>query len=216
MAVYIKGNPVANATSYKLYEKISNEGCNNNLIATSSPSETINGIQYKVNSDGSIKANGTANGVSTFIVYETNSFDLNEGRYYLYGCPAGGSTGGFSLKLEYDSGSSAKVMTDTGSGDSIQISSVTTGKPLTVYIYIEPGVTVNNILFMPMFTSVENAEFGGSTDPFSYVQLDELSSINFEVSEMGLMPGDHILVVKATAEGYDDSDYSNEVSYTQT
>ena len=38
--------------------------------------------------------------------------------------------------------------------------------------------------------------------------------INFEVSALGLSAGDHVLVVKAVADGYEDSEYSNEVTYT--
>lgn len=44
--------------------------------------------------------------------------------------------------------------------------------------------------------------------------LAEASEINFEVSAMGLAPGNHVLVVKAKADGYETSDPSNEVTYT--
>lgn len=49
-----------------------------------------------------------------------------------------------------------------------------------------------------------------------YNKLAENSEINFNVSGLGLSVGDHTLVVKAKATGYEDSDYSNEVKYTQT
>lgn len=48
----------------------------------------------------------------------------------------------------------------------------------------------------------------------SYNSLATASEINFEVSALGLEEGDHILVVKAMADGYSDSAYSNEVTYT--
>ncbi|WP_407453572.1 hypothetical protein [Methanobrevibacter sp.] len=47
-----------------------------------------------------------------------------------------------------------------------------------------------------------------------YTQLAEKNEINFEVSSLGLATGDHVLVVKATGDGYEDSEYSNEVTYT--
>lgn len=47
----------------------------------------------------------------------------------------------------------------------------------------------------------------------SYNKLAEKNEINFEVSALGLAAGDHALVVKAKADGYEDSDYSNEVVY---
>lgn len=47
-----------------------------------------------------------------------------------------------------------------------------------------------------------------------YTSLAEASEINFEVSALGLASGSHVLVVKAKADGYEDSEYSNEVTYT--
>lgn len=47
-----------------------------------------------------------------------------------------------------------------------------------------------------------------------YNLLEEKSEINFEVSALGLAPGNHTLVVKAKADGYETSDPSNEVVYT--
>ena len=41
------------------------------------------------------------------------------------------------------------------------------------------------------------------------------SSINFDLETLGLSLGEHIFVVRATANGYTPSDYSNEVTYTQ-
>lgn len=48
----------------------------------------------------------------------------------------------------------------------------------------------------------------------NYNLLATANEINFEVSVLGLAEGNHILVVKAKADGYEDSDYSNEVVYT--
>ena len=60
-------------------------------------------------------------------------------------------------------------------------------------------------------TSYELFEKSGS----NYVSLATASNINFEVSALGLGGGSHTLVVKAKADGYDDSDYSNEVIYNE-
>ena len=48
----------------------------------------------------------------------------------------------------------------------------------------------------------------------AYNHIAEKNEINFEVSALGLAEGDHTLVVKAKASGYEDSNYSNEVVYT--
>lgn len=60
-------------------------------------------------------------------------------------------------------------------------------------------------------TSYELFEKVGS----AYNSLATANSINFNVSALGLSVGNHTLVVKAKADGYEDSDYSNEVVYTQ-
>lgn len=46
-----------------------------------------------------------------------------------------------------------------------------------------------------------------------YNSLAEANEINFEVSALDLAAGDHTFVVKAKADGYEDSDFSNEVVY---
>lgn len=48
----------------------------------------------------------------------------------------------------------------------------------------------------------------------AYNPLATANEINFDVSALDLEAGDHTFVVKAKANGYDDSDYSNEVVYT--
>lgn len=65
-------------------------------------------------------------------------------------------------------------------------------------------------------TAVENAERytlyekSGET----YTALTTGTEINFALDGLGLAAGDHVLVVKARADGYTDSEYSNEVTYT--
>lgn len=48
----------------------------------------------------------------------------------------------------------------------------------------------------------------------SYNKLAEKNEINFEVSALGLAVGTHTFAVKAKAEGYADSEYSNALVYT--
>lgn len=60
-------------------------------------------------------------------------------------------------------------------------------------------------------TSYELAE---KASDGTYTKLAENSEINFELDALGFSAGNHTLVVKAKADGYDDSDYSNEVVYT--
>lgn len=65
-------------------------------------------------------------------------------------------------------------------------------------------------------TAVENATSYELYEKIGseYNLLDTAEEINFEVSALGLSEGNHTLVVKAKGDGFDDSDYSNEVIYT--
>ena len=57
-------------------------------------------------------------------------------------------------------------------------------------------------------TSYELFENVGGT----YKSLATASEINFDVSALCTAAGDHVLVVKAKADGYEDSSYSNSVT----
>lgn len=48
----------------------------------------------------------------------------------------------------------------------------------------------------------------------AYLPLAEAEEINFMLEDLRLAAGDHTLVVVAKADGYDDSNYSNEVVYS--
>lgn len=65
--------------------------------------------------------------------------------------------------------------------------------------------------------AVENAtsyELCEKSAEGTYTTLTTASEINFELDALAFEAGDHTLVVKAKADGYEDSDYSNEVVYT--
>ena len=47
----------------------------------------------------------------------------------------------------------------------------------------------------------------------AYNVIANNTEINFDLEALGLTEGEHVFVVKAKADGYDDSDYSNEVTW---
>lgn len=63
-------------------------------------------------------------------------------------------------------------------------------------------------------TNATSYELLEKTAEGAYTSLAEASEINFELDALSLEAGDHTLVVKAKADGYEDSDASNEVVYT--
>lgn len=104
---------------------------------------TANGINYKVKSDGTVVANGTATAQSYFILAEP--VVLNKGVYYLSGCPSGGQGSTYHIYFQYDNFSYYKV--DYGSGVKIELNGK---KNCNVVINIGKNTTVSNLIFKPM------------------------------------------------------------------
>lgn len=133
--IVIKGNTVQNST----------KGLN--LINCTAKTTTINGITMVNNRDGTYTVNGTA----------TNDFDIaiakyttKQNIYYtLSGCPSGGSETTYYLEprgYEYD----------TGNG--ITIRNLKRDFSNYIRIVIKKDVTVNNLLFKPMFNEGQTAQ----------------------------------------------------------
>lgn len=220
MAVHIKGDPVANAAYYNLYEKVQSS-IGDNLIVNTGKSSVDNGITFTVNSDGSVTAYGSCidPDPAIFTICNLASFNFEAGTYYLSGCPDSDRYT-FKLTLDYkDSSGTTKQLVDTGEGKSVTIPSSYESDTfkVTISIIVDPTLGgIEGVTFKPMLSTKANAEFKSALGTVSYNNLTTSSEINFDVASLGLEKGDHTLVVKAVADGYIDSDYSNEVVYTQS
>lgn len=134
-SLVIKGNTVQNST----------KGLN--LINCTSKTTTKNGITMVNNGDGTYTVNGTA----------TNDFDIalapyttKQNIYYtLSGCPSGGSKTTYYLEPR-------GYVYDTGRGITI----INQNEDFSNYIriVIKKDVTVNNLLFKPMFNEGQTAQ----------------------------------------------------------
>ena len=100
-------------------------------------SNTVNGITFTVNDDGSITANGTSTNTVYYQISDYMSF--NNHVAYLSGCPSGGSAETYRIYLD------TTPFSDTGNGciDKLTIESK------RFFINIRTGVTVNNLVFRP-------------------------------------------------------------------
>lgn len=116
--------------------------CGKNIFSVAGKTQTINGVTFTVNNDGTVIANGTAT-KATFM--GLGSLLLKSGeKYRLSGSPAGS---GFDTYLLYIHNNTTGADTyDLGEGK------VFTGKEgdlgLTIAVYA--GNTVNNLIFRPM------------------------------------------------------------------
>lgn len=123
-----------------------------NLVQNNLTSQTINGIEFVVNDDKSIKVNGTAtqNAIINLInnsISEADEITLPAGTYTLQGCPQGGSNSTYKLDITNDGGSG--IITDFGSSTySMEFSNDLVFDRMRIVIY--SGTTVNNLVFKPM------------------------------------------------------------------
>ena len=128
-------------------------------------SGVVNGITYTVNSDGSIFVNGTATANSSFVLVSNISpirLDKSK-KYVLSGCPAGGGFESYRIFIQnttYQQGYS-----DMGNG----VPFTAEYTDYYIFIIIEEGVTVNNLVFRPMLNH------GASALPYEPYISDTLS-----------------------------------------
>lgn len=119
--------------------------CGKNLLQDTAETETINGVTFTANSDGTIKVTGTTTAVTTYFIGTASARVVKGEKYILSGCPAGGSTlSGYALRF-YDG--NGKTPCDTGDGVEIEWTDV--GASYNFAITIRSGVTMNHT-FKPM------------------------------------------------------------------
>lgn len=122
-------------------------------------SQTKNGITFTVNSDGTIKANGTATAESTFYLLNNQSLasiGLTSGTYALNGCPSDGSSSTYRIQIRQN----GAWREETGSGLTFTYDASSPVNDL-IRIDILSGATVNDIVFKPMIrlSSVSDATY---------------------------------------------------------
>lgn len=148
------------ATDYSLntgdkdVEKVS-YGSKNLLPHSTAATVTTTGITFTNNSDGTIKANGTATANAT---YNLGTFTIPKDKTLtLSGCPENGSASTYYL-YAYDTVNN-KTYTDIGNGVTFDHSN----NSINIYIRVQNNTTVNNLLFKPQL------EFGAKkTDWVDY------------------------------------------------
>lgn len=131
-------------------------------------SRTLNNVVWTVNADGSVNANGQASGGnSNFACHsriETNinALILPNGKYFLSGCPEGGSDSTFYFKIERTTGGSAVVIaTDYGEGVEFTLNgddNYNDRVVLQVICTIRTNYNAQNLLFKPMIRLIEDTD----------------------------------------------------------
>ena len=142
-------------------QRLKSIGKGKNLLQNTATSQTVNGITFTVNDDGSITANGTVTGDrATFQICDYNSLQLEENQtYILSGCPNGGSVNTYRLQFWTNSGSSY----DYDSGATVHYTNKANDFNISIILF--SGATVNNLVFYPMirYADIEDATY----EPYS-------------------------------------------------
>lgn len=114
-------------------------------------SYVLNGITFVFNDDGSVAVSGTASALCSINI--TGSYDLN-GSYIISGCPSGGATSTYSLRV-YD-GNSTNIADDTGSGVTFEASNLAGCH--TNVIVRSGAVIATAITFKPMIRLADDTD----------------------------------------------------------
>lgn len=158
-------------------------------------SQTVNGVTFTVNSDGTITANGTATANATFVLRGWSKADgslpINPRiTYRLTGSPTGASTSTYFVACrtytatQTPGSTTGTVRRDTGNG-AIWIGA----SYVSVYVAVISGQTVNNLVFRPMLTydGVDETydEYGESIVPYLAQSVNNKLSADQGVANAG-------------------------------
>ena len=126
--------------------EVENVGANLIPYPYTNTTNTINGITFTDNGDGTITANGTAtNNAILYVQYY--SIDLKAGTYTISGVPMNGSASTVMIQLATRDGTFVKNHTSVN-GDTFTLSTDT--QSIVVQLVVFKGFTANNLVFKPM------------------------------------------------------------------
>lgn len=135
-------------------------GKTKNLLEITATSQTVNGVTFTVNEDGSVIVNGTATADTELYVRGTLNIS---GNYILSGCPSGGSSTTYHLFVKTDG---TTYYDDVGNGINFAPNSYID----YIKIRIESGVTVSNLTFYPMIRPASITD--DTYEPYQEVEAD--------------------------------------------
>lgn len=123
-----------------------------NLLPNNMTTQTINGLSFVVNDDGSVNVSGTSTIHGYYTICNSFTFDSTV-EYWLSGCPTGGSDSTYMLGCFKDNN---VLIWDVGAGKLISNTSDT----YDIVLYVYAGCTINGVI-KPMITlnSVEDKSY---------------------------------------------------------
>ena len=145
-----------------------------NLLPNNMTSQTLSGITFTVNSDGTIAASGTSSDY-TWGAYVCENLILQPGSYELLGCPSGGSSTRYRLQVLSGNPSSPDLtVNDYGSGAEFTLTEATT---ISVRMLIKGSI---NATFSPMIqlSSIADTTYQQYGNPPGAIEFSSLETEN--------------------------------------
>jgi hypothetical protein len=151
-----------------------------NLLDNTATTKISNGITFTVNSDKTVNVNGT-NDTSANSSLIINRYDLSPGTYILNGCPSGGAINTYRLAIQETGSYSILGSIDIGNGS--REFTIDTTTSVQIAIFIQKGLTINNLLFKPMLREATIADdtyeqYGASPSPDYRSKIENLEGEN--------------------------------------
>lgn len=151
-----------------------------NLLDNTATTKISNGITFTVNSDKTVLVDGT-NDTSANSSLIINRYDLSPGTYILNGCPSGGAINTYRLAIQETGSYSILGSIDIGNGSGEFTIDTTTN--VQIAIFIQKGLTINNLLFKPMLRKATIADdtyeqYGASPSPDYPSEIESLEGEN--------------------------------------
>lgn len=167
-----------------------------NLLENEKSTQTISGVTFTVNSDGSVLADGTATDIIWFQI--NNGFKLNDVEYTLTGCPIGGGENTYEVQIRSTESSSSlwQFIVDRGDGATGLCSS---SRTYIAFIGIKSGVTVTNLLFKPMLRLATDSD--STYQPYAMTnkeltkQVAPIDDMNNILGAKNLLPNHNVTQV---------------------
>lgn len=156
-----------------------------NLLKNSNKTQTINGVTFTVNTDGSITANGT-NGASKTTYQVDTKTPLNANtKYTLSGC-SNGSTSTYLMQVALNKNGTKRYLSNSVNPVTFTASEQEIAE---VYIIIYENATVNNVTFYPQ---IEEGSTATEYEPYGVMPSPEFPSEIENVGGKNLYDGNEV------------------------
>jgi len=124
-----------------------------NLLNSTAQTQTINGVTFTNNGDGTYTVNGKSSSIVYYPLAEQFTNFVLSRKYKIVGCPQGGGENTYFL---YDNNNTSYINPNRDTGNGVVY---TPEKQPRIFIRISQGVTVNSLVFKPMLTTDLSATY---------------------------------------------------------